>query len=271
MAIINRETGTVRLVKGMATVRYRLNNPTPVVRNNIDLIVDSPMNLQSRAIIAAGGGLVMPSRPAPSINATVGFIATIPTHNNVGELGKVQRITGTLTSNALDDCKGIIKQTIMVRNVTTQAVTPFVRSSPVTTIKDGVWSHSFPMTVDTGGSPSSGNQINLMKVSYTFTITELPTWSSDHLAFTAPPYVPPAETFTMTNAYLANGSTVSFTVRSDKANSNTTVTYRLFENSTVGPTNHKRTGTLKLTNGSGVITYNILTPKPTGAPSNVIC
>ena len=271
MSIINKIEGSVRLVNGTATVRYRLLVPKPIVRNNVDLLVDNPMDLQNRVMINVGGAVIVPPKPGPTIEATVGFIATIPTHNTVGQLGKMQRITGTLTSNALDGCKGIIKQTIMVRNVATQVETPFVRSSPVKEISGGVWLHDFPMTVDTGGSPVSGNQINLMKVSYTFTITELPTWSSDHVAFTAPPYVAPPETFSMTNAYLSNGSTVSFTVKSDKAGSTTTVAYRLFENSVVGPSNQKRSGNLTLVNGSGIITYNILTPKPTGGTSNVIC
>lgn len=271
MSIINKIEGSVRLVNGTATVRYRLLVPKPIVRNNVDLLVDNPMDLQNRVMINVGGAVIVPPKPGPTIEATVGFIATIPTHNTVGQLGKMQRITGTLTSNALDGCKGIIKQTIMVRNVATQVETPFVISSPVKEISGGVWLHDFPMTVDTGGSPVSGNQINLMKVSYTFTITELPTWSSDHVAFTAPPYVAPPETFSMTNAYLSNGSTVSFTVKSDKAGSTTTVAYRLFENSVVGPSNQKRSGNLTLVNGSGIITYNILTPKPTGGTSNVIC
>ena len=82
---------------------------------------------------------------------------------------------------------------------------------------------------------------------------------------------PPPEKFTITSNYVSGASSVTFTVKSDKLGSDTTVEYRLFEGTTVGASNHKRSGTLKLANGTGLINYSILSPKPTGGASNVIC
>lgn len=82
---------------------------------------------------------------------------------------------------------------------------------------------------------------------------------------------PPPEKFTITSNYVSGASSVTFTVKSDKLGSDTTVEYRLFEGTTVGTSNHKRSGTLKLANGTGLINYSILSPKPTGGASNVIC
>lgn len=43
MAIINEKTGSVKLVKGKATIRYKLTDPLPVVNNSVKCTVNAPI------------------------------------------------------------------------------------------------------------------------------------------------------------------------------------------------------------------------------------
>lgn len=54
MSNIYEETGTVKLTNGTATFRYTLRDPNTEIANNVDCVVENPVNLSNRVNIVPG-------------------------------------------------------------------------------------------------------------------------------------------------------------------------------------------------------------------------